>query len=92
MAAKSRKRPRSDREADFVPEDLRREDAPPTRPEQLPPVGSNEEFAVGGGFSPKEDGGVAQHPIHDEDQEDATPSDYERELDRLDAVARSDKG
>ena len=39
---------------------------------------------AGGGFTPTEDGGNPQHPIHDEDQEDKTPSDYEREIDRLD--------
>ena len=41
---------------------------------------------VGGGVTPAEDGGNPQHPIHDEDQEDRTPGDYERELDRLDAA------
>ena len=36
-------------------------------------------------------GGVGQHPIHNEDQDDVTPSDYEREIDRLDAAARSER-
>ena len=30
-----------------------------------------------------------QHPIHDEDQEDATPDDYEREMERLDEAVRA---
>jgi hypothetical protein len=34
---------------------------------------------------PTEDGGNPQHPIHDEDQEDKTPADYEREIERLGA-------
>lgn len=41
---------------------------------------------VDGGVTPAEDGGNPQHPIHDEDQEDRTPGDYEREIDRLDAA------
>ena len=44
---------------------------------------------AGGGFTPAPDGGNDQHPIHDEDQEDATPDDYEREIDRLDAATRA---
>jgi hypothetical protein len=43
---------------------------------------------AGGGFTPTLDGGNDQHPIHDEDREDATPDDYEREIDRLDAITR----
>jgi hypothetical protein len=70
--------------------DDRRTDMPKTPPDSLPPRDeSGKKLAVGGGFTPAEDGGVEQHPIHDDDQEDRTPSDYERELDRLDAAARS---
>ena len=47
--------------------------------------------AVGGGTTPKVDGGNDQHPIHDEDQEDRMPSDYEREIDRIDAATRTDR-
>ena len=39
---------------------------------------------------PEIDGGNAQHPIHDEDKEDRVPSDYEREIDRIDATTRTD--
>ena len=72
--------------------DLRRDDMPETPPDSLPPQEeAREKLPVGGGLTPAEDGGVEQHPIHDDDQEDLTPSDYERELDRLDAAARSER-
>jgi hypothetical protein len=64
---------------DLLTDDLRRRDPPQTPPEEDP---------VGGGFTPRADGGNDQHPIHDEDQEDATPDDYEREIDRLDQAVR----
>jgi hypothetical protein len=94
MAAK-RKRVKSARNvpesADAMPADVRRTDPEPTRPDDLPLVESSRMTAdvVDGGVTPRPDGGIDQHPIHDEDQEDATPSDYEREMDRLDAAARS---
>lgn len=71
--------------------DDRRTDMPESPPDSLPPRDEDkrEMTAAGGGFTPKEDGGVDQHPVHDDDQEDNTASDYERELDRLDAAARS---
>ena len=31
---------------------------------------------------------MISNPVHDEDQEDATPDDYEREIDRLDQAVR----
>lgn len=34
---------------------------------------------------PTDDGGNVQHPVHDEDQEDRKPEDYERDIDRSDA-------
>jgi hypothetical protein len=79
--------------ADAAPDELRRTDQGPTRPDELPePEGGRiTEDVVGGGTTPRPDGGIDQHPIHDEDQEDATPSDYEREIDRLDAAARSER-
>lgn len=79
--------------ADAMPADIRRSDSRPTRPDALPTVDSGymAEDVVAGGVAPRIDGGVDQHPIHDEDQEDATSSDYEREIDRLDAATRSDR-
>jgi hypothetical protein len=96
MAAK-RKRAKSARNApesaEAMPADMRRTDPEPTRPDDLPLVESSRVAAdaVDGGVTPRPDGGIDQHPIHDEDQEDATPSDYEREMDRLDAAVRSDR-
>jgi hypothetical protein len=75
---------------DAISDDLRRRDQRRTPPDSLPPRGADRtgDIPAGGGFTPAEDGGVEQHPVHDSDQEDATPSDYEREIDRLDAAAR----
>ena len=77
--------------ADAMPAEDRRADPRPTRPEDLPEVegGRLVDEPVGGGTTPAIDGGNDQHPIHDEDQEDRMPSDYEREIDRLDAATRS---
>ena len=79
--------------ADAMPADDRRIDGKATRPEDLPEVetGNMTDDQVGGGTTPKIDGGNDQHPIHDEDQEDRMPSDYEREIDRVDAATRSDR-
>jgi hypothetical protein len=80
---------------DLLPDELRRRDPPQTPPDSMPPDEevAEEEDPVGGGFTPRIDGGNEQHPVHDEDQEDATPEDYEREIDRLDQAIRvgSDK-
>ena len=95
MTAKSKPRRRkADLETnpapDALPDNLRRRDQSETPPDSLP---SREEARegeepVGGGFTPAADGGVRQHPVHDSDQEDKSPGDYEREIDRLDAAAR----
>ena len=76
--------------ADAMPADDRRDDPPRTPPDSMPPRGDARigEEPAGGGFTPRADGGNSQHPIHDEDQEDASPGYYEREIDRLDAVIR----
>ncbi len=78
---------------DAMPADVRRTDVGETPADNLPDVESGRlaEDVVEGGFTPKHDGGVAQHPILDEDRDDAEPSDYERELDRLDAAIRWDR-
>lgn len=71
-----------------VSDNLRRRDPSQAPPDSLPERG--EERPVddpnAGGMTPMADGGNPQHPIHDEDREDATPGDYEREIDRLDAA------
>ncbi|HEY7230103.1 MAG TPA: hypothetical protein VH558_07015 [Pseudolabrys sp.] len=76
---------------DALRDDLRRRDQRQTPPDSIPPRDGEEsgEVSAGGGFTPASDGGNAQHPIHDDDQEDATSNDYEREIDRLDAAARA---
>jgi hypothetical protein len=92
MAPKTKKQRREDNLETNVadaPDALRREDLPETTPDSMPPrqTGKDGDKPAGGGFTPATDGGNPQHPVHDEDQEDAEPSDYERELDRLAAAA-----
>ena len=74
---------------DLLPDDLRRRDQQRTPLDSLPPRDDGErgEKPAGGGFTPAEDGGNDQHPIHDDDQDDAGPSVYEREIDRLNGGA-----
>jgi hypothetical protein len=53
----------------------RREDAPATvPPDSLPPMAQQ---------TPPADGGVAEHPIHDDELDDFDPEDYETEIDEL---------
>ena len=56
------------------PADLRRED---------PASGAfeNSEDIALRDTRPPEDGGVEQHPVHDDDQEDLQPEDFEEEID-----------
>lgn len=71
---------------DLIDEDRRR-DLPESRPDTLGERAERgEEVPAGGGFTPTEDGGNPQHPVHDEDEEDLTPEDYEREIDDVDGV------
>jgi hypothetical protein len=65
----------SDADPPDMVDELRRRDQPTPdgpalvpRPDEPPRVG---------GVSPPEDGGVAQHPVHDDDLEDLGPEDYE---------------
>jgi hypothetical protein len=66
--------PKGGQEPDVLPDDLRRidqaEQTPDSLPEHEPPSTDT-----------RPDGGVAQHPTHDEDQEDREPDDYESEVD-----------
>jgi hypothetical protein len=75
--------PKRDEGTDVSPDGVRRTD----RPDRAPPDSMPEEKET----SP--DGGVAQHPIHDADQDDRQPDDFERDVDRdgvlpVDAVLR----
>jgi hypothetical protein len=70
------------RQPDFdpIPDDLRRVDQPqPTPPASLPRPDENLTSAG----SPPIDGGVAEHPIHDDDLEDLGPEDFEEEIDEV---------
>lgn len=68
-----------------LPDEDRRRDLPETRPETLGErANRGEEIPAGGGFTPTEDGGNDDHPVHDEDEEDMEPDDYEREIDQFD--------
>jgi hypothetical protein len=62
-----------------MPDDLRRPDPRPDRPDSLPEVASD---VAHGGISPARDGDNPQHPIHDEDIEDLGPEDFEEMIDK----------
>lgn len=61
---------------DLIDEDRRR-DLPETRPETL-------------GERAEQDGGNPQHPVHDEDEDDMMPEDFEREIDSIDGAELDD--
>jgi hypothetical protein len=65
---------------DVLPDDLRRNDQADTTPDSLPPRRD------AGVTDTRPDGGVAEHPIHDEDQENLEPDDYEEEIDEVEAA------
>lgn len=67
------------------PDDLRRNDQLETLPDSLPEA--DEEDVPVASHAP--DGGVDEHPIHDEPEEDFTPGDYERQIDD---VAKARRG
>lgn len=70
---------------DLLPDDLRRNDQPDVTPVSVPPdaLPPNEPADEVAPTDTRPDGGVAQHPIHDEDQEDLEPDDYEQEIDEV---------
>ena len=79
--------------SDALPGDLRRGDRTAIAPDTLPEIDADapadEELPLAA-HRPAEDGGLAQHPIHDDDPaEDFTPGDYEEQIDE---VADSRKG
>ena len=71
--------PKRDEGTDVMPDKVRRTDPSQTiLPDSLPPtVDQPVEQA---------DGGVAQHPIHDDDLEDRDPEDFEREINEVQAA------
>lgn len=84
----TRKPRNTDLESDTAPDLIqkdRRRDLPETRPDTLGEHAERgENVPAGGGFTPTEDGGNPQHPVHDEDEDDMMPEDYEREIDSVD--------
>ena len=66
-----------------IVEELRRRD-PPTAdaPATVPSVSPDADDAAPD-VRPSEDGGVAQHPVHDSDVEDLGPEDYEELTDEV---------
>ena len=72
---------RSDPNAPDVADDVRRRDQPTSgAPATVP---HPEDGIEPGGSRPPEDGGVAQHPVHDSDMEDLGPEDYEELTDEV---------
>jgi hypothetical protein len=63
------------REPGIVPDDLRRRDQPETAPDSLPRRGDPLTT------DPRPDGGIAQHPIHDSDEESKDANDFETAVD-----------
>jgi hypothetical protein len=61
---------------DALPDDFRRADQPETTPDSLPRIDENAPL----NGRPSQDGGIAQHPIRDEDLEDRKPEDYVAEI------------
>jgi hypothetical protein len=75
------RKPSADLDKPEMPDAVRRRDQPePDAPGLVPRPGENAQI---GGVSPSEDGGVAQHPIHDDDLEDLDPEDYEEMTDEV---------
>jgi hypothetical protein len=93
MAKPTRKRSHSKDQLDLLvdeiapdevlPRDLHRSDEPDAVPEPAP---ARDVAPSIEGTMPAPDGGVAQHPIHDEDLEDLEPDDYQRQLDEVEDV------
>lgn len=63
-----------------MPDDIRRKDPRPDRPDSLPETSADLDH---GGISPTLDGDNPNYPIHDEDMEDLGPEDFEEMADRL---------
>lgn len=71
-----------------LPGDQRRREHRELTPDSLPPRSSDDEASLETNtLAP--DGGVAQHPIHDDDpSEDFTPGDYEQQIDKVEKEVR----
>ena len=60
----------------IIPDELRRRDPPQN--DFNPSLPQADEHAGVPGIEPSEDGGIAEHPIHDGDLEDRGPEYYEK--------------
>jgi hypothetical protein len=71
--------------SDSLPGDLRRTDQDALPPDSLPEVETPADDDIPlARARPSEDGGVSQHPVHDDDpSEDFTPGDYEEQIDEV---------
>jgi hypothetical protein len=76
--------PRDDAPDAILPDEVRRRDEPDVLPDSLP---ARDKERTLEGQTPARDGGVAQHPIHDEDLEDLGPDDYQRQVDEIEEAA-----
>jgi hypothetical protein len=76
MAAKPRPSQSANLDQPEMPDAVRRRDLPA---EEVPLTVPR----PAGGLSPPQDGGVAEHPIHDDDIEDLGPEDYEELTDEV---------
>jgi len=76
--------PKHDNHTDALVDRMQRADKPQTPPESPSesPSPTPDEAAP--------DGGLAQHPIHDDDLEDRDSEDYERDMDQIDKDAPLD--
>jgi hypothetical protein len=73
-----------------LPDDLRHDDQPAIAGDEIPSAGEDAEgdddVEV---HSPAIDGGVDQHPVHDDDpDDDFTPEDYEEQIEESDEAER----
>lgn len=73
-----------------LPDDLRRDDRQAAAGEEIPsPDEDAERDDAVDVHSPAIDGGIDQHPIHDDDpDDDFTPEDYEEQIDESDKDER----
>ena len=73
--------------SETLPGDMRRTDQSAVPPDSLPEaddVAPADEDIPLSAHRPSQDGGLAQHPIHDDDPtEDFTPGDYEEQIDQI---------
>jgi hypothetical protein len=76
----SRNKPPPAKAEPIIPDELLRRDQPqPTSPGAMPRPDEGRQTDG----SPLLDGGVDQHPIHDEDQEDQGSEDYEQQIEEV---------